>query len=283
MHWTTLIGAEELASHREACVVVDCRHDLTDAAAGPAMYAQGHIPGAFFLHQDHDLAGTKTGRNGRHPLPDRVTLRRKLEAMGLGDGKQLVAYDDIGGMMASRLWWLSRWLGHREVAVLDGGLQAWLATGHPIDTQVPTAPRAASLTIRDPLVATVDAGTLLAQLGSGRYRIVDARLAERYRGEVEPLDPVAGHIPGAVNRPYPCNLRDDGSFKPAQQLREEFSALLEGHGTDWLVHHCGSGVTACHNLLAMEYAGLPGASLYPGSWSEWCADASRPVATGEAG
>lgn len=282
MRWTTLIRADDLAKHRESCVVVDCRHDLTDPAAGPALYEDGHIPGAFFLHQDHDLAGARTGRNGRHPLPDRETMRRKLEAIGLADGRQLVAYDDIGGMMAARLWWLARWLGHREAAVLDGGLQAWIAAGHRLDRQAPTARAAGTLTLRDPLVTTVDADTLLAQLGSGRFRIVDARTAERYRGEVEPLDPVAGRIPGAVNRPYPCNLREDGSFRPAPQLRQEFLALLDGHGPDWLVHHCGSGVTACHNLLAMEYAGLPGASLYPGSWSEWCADASRPVATGEA-
>lgn len=281
MHWTTLIRADDLARHRDACVVVDCRHDLMDPRAGPAMYAEGHIPGAFFLHQDHDLAGPRTGRNGRHPLPDREALRRKLEAIGLSDGRQLVACDDIGAMMASRVWWLSRWLGHREVAVLDGGLQAWIAAGHRLDRQTPTPHATGTLTLRDPLVATVDADALLAQLGTGRYRIVDARTAERYRGEVEPLDPVAGRIPGAVNRPYPCNLREDGSFKPAAELRKEFLALLDGHRPDWLVHHCGSGVTACHNLLAMEHAGLDGASLYPGSWSEWCADASRPVATGE--
>lgn len=283
MSWTTLVGADELAARLDACVVVDCRHDLTDPDSGPAAWSVGHIPGAFFLHQDFDLAGPRNGRNGRHPLPDRETLRARLESIGLCDGRQLVAYDDSGGAFAVRLWWLARWLGHREAAVLDGGIQAWRKAGYPVDRAQPTARRAGALTMRDPLVAEVDTATILAGLGRDGRLIVDARTPERFRGESEPYDPVAGRIPGAVNRPFQRNLRPDGRFKPAEVLREEFGALLAGRDPATLVHQCGSGVTACHNLLAMELAGLPGGALYPGSWSEWCADPARPVATGDDG
>lgn len=280
MHWRTLIRVDELARGLDDCVVVDCRHDLVDPSFGPAAWAEAHLPGAFFLHQDHDLAGTRTGRNGRHPLPDRETLRRKLESIGLADGRQLVAYDENGGMLASRLWWLARWIGHAEVAVLDGGLPAWRAAGHALAREAPVARPSGTLTLRPPRTTQVDAGRVLAALGDARLRIVDARTPERWRGEVEPLDPVAGRIPGAVNRPYTENLQADGRFKSPQALRGEFAALLDGLDPAALVHHCGSGVTACHNLLAMEVAGLPGAALYPGSWSEWCADPARPVAAG---
>ncbi|MCL4182662.1 MAG: sulfurtransferase [Burkholderiaceae bacterium] len=280
MPWTTLISAEELATHIDDCLVVDCRHDLEDPDSGPAAWSVGHIPGAFFLHQDFDLAAPKNGRNGRHPLPDRETLRRRLESIGLSDGRQLVAYDDSGGAFAVRLWWLARWLGHREAAVLDGGIQSWRKAGYPVDRAQPV-PRPGSLSLRAPLVAQVDADTVLAGLGSDRRLVVDARAPERFRGEVEPFDPVAGRIPGAVNRPFQRNLRPDGRFKPAEVLREEYAALLAGRDPAALIHQCGSGVTACHNLLAMELAGLPGSALYPGSWSEWCADPARPVATGD--
>ncbi len=280
MYWRTLIRVDELARRLDDCVVVDCRHELTDPAYGPAAWGEAHLPGAFFLHQDRDLAGERTGANGRHPLPDRESLRRTLESIGLADGRQLVAYDENGGMYASRLWWLSRWLGHAEVAVLDGGLPAWRAAGHALTREPPVARRTGTLSMRAPRTAQVGADELLAQLGGDRFRVVDARTPERYRGEIEPLDPVAGRIPGAWNRPYTENLLPDGRFKPAQVLRDEFRVLLDGRGAERLVHHCGSGVTACHNLLAMEYAGLPGAALYPGSWSEWCADPSRPVAVG---
>ncbi|MBN9463920.1 MAG: sulfurtransferase [Burkholderiales bacterium] len=281
MAWTTLIGVDELAAHLDDCVVVDCRHDLADPAYGPAAWAAGHLPGAFFLHQDSDLAGAKTGRNGRHPLPDREALRRRLEELGLRDGVQLVTYDDAGAMFAVRLWWLARWLGHAEAAVLDGGLPAWSAAGRPLSREPGRAHRRpGTLTLRAPRVAQVDAAAVLAGLGDAHRLVVDARAPERYRGEVEPLDPVAGHIPGAVNRPFQDNLRPDGRFKPAAELHREFAALLDGHDPASLVHHCGSGVSACHNLLAMELAGLPGGALYPGSWSEWCADPARPVATG---
>ncbi len=282
MPWTTLLSADELAARLDHCLVVDCRHDLADPDSGPAAWAAGHLPGAFFLHQDLDLAGPKTGRNGRHPLPDRETLRRRLASIGLSDGRQLVAYDDAGTAFAARLWWLARWLGHREVAVLDGGIQAWRAAGYPLGRETPVA-RSGTLTPGEPLVASVDAGTILADLGRGQRLLLDARSPERYRGEVEPLDPVAGHIPGAINRPFQHNLRPDGRFKPAAVLRQEYLALLAGRAAPALIHQCGSGVSACHNLLAMEMAGLPGTALYPGSWSEWCADPARPVATGDAG
>ncbi|MBX3613096.1 MAG: sulfurtransferase [Burkholderiaceae bacterium] len=282
MSWTTVITADELAACLDQCLVVDCRHELTDPEVGPIAWSVGHIPGAFFLHQDFDLAGPKTGRNGRHPLPDRETLRRKLESIGLSDGRQLVAYDDSGGAFAVRLWWLARWLGHREVAVLDGGIQAWRKAGYPASREAPVA-RPGTLTMREPLVAQIDADAVLAGLRGSARLILDARSPERFRGEVEPYDPVAGHIPGAVNRPFQANLRPDGRFKPAEVLRDEYLALLAGRDPSALVHQCGSGVTACHNLLAMEMAGLPGGALYPGSWSEWCADPSRPVATGGAG
>ena len=279
MPWTTLISADELAGAIDHCTVIDTRHDLLDPAVGPAAYEAGHIPGASFLHQDHDLAGAKTGRNGRHPLPEREALAAKLRAAGLARGRQLVAYDAQGGMFAVRLWWLARWLGHAQVAVLDGGIEAWTRAGFPLSAEAP-AKRQGDFAIGESLVAEVDAGTVLANVAQRGRMVVDARAPERYRGEVEPLDPVAGHIPGAVNRPFQQNLRPDGRFKPAQVLRQEFDALLGGRPPESLIHHCGSGVTACHNLLAMELAGLPGGALYPGSWSEWCADPSRPVALG---
>ncbi|MBN9425182.1 MAG: sulfurtransferase [Burkholderiales bacterium] len=275
-----LISADELAARIDHCLLVDCRHDLAAPDAGAAAYAERHLPSAFFLHQDHDLAGACTGRNGRHPLPDRDALRRRLEALGLVPGRLLVAYDAQGGVFAARLWWLARWLGHAEAAVLDGGVAAWQAAGYPLTQAVPT-PQPGTLPAREPLAQTIDADGVLAQLGNAARLMVDARAPERYRGEVEPLDPVAGHIPGAVNRPFQQNLRPDGRFKPAEVLRQEFSALLAGRAPAAVINQCGSGVSACHNLLAMEAAGLGGSLLYPGSWSEWCADPARPVATGE--
>lgn len=282
MRWTTLISAEELAEVIDRCVVIDARYDLTDAGAGRRVYDANHIPGAFFLDQNTDLAGEKNGRNGRHPLPDRDALAARLRAAGLDAGRQLVAYDAQGGLFASRAWWLARWLGHAEVAVLDGGIDAWTKAGFPVTAETP-APRAGNFAPAASLSAQVDADAILAELGSGRHIVLDARAPERYSGEVEPLDPVAGHIPGAINRPFQSNLRPDNRFKPGPVLRREFETLLAGRAPAELIHQCGSGISACHNLLAMELSGLHGAALYPGSWSEWCADPSRPVAVGREG
>lgn len=276
---TTLIPAEELAAMIDRCVVVDCRHDLTDPAAGRRAYDEGHLPGAHFLSLDKDLSGPRTGRNGRHPLPDREAFRARLEAIGLGDDAQLVAYDAHGGSFAARLWWMARWAGHLAAAVLDGGIDAWRAAGYPVSRE-PAVARAGRLSPRPSRVRAVDAGALARHLGAGDWTVVDARAAARYAGQVEPLDPVAGHIPGALNRPFQSNLRPDGRFKPAPVLRAEFEALLGGRAAHRVVHQCGSGVSALANLVAMEHAGLEGSMLYPGSWSEWVADPARPVATG---
>ncbi|GAB4042174.1 MAG: sulfurtransferase [Rubrivivax sp.] len=269
----TLIDAATLR-HRRA-VVLDCRADLSDPAAGAAAHAAGHVPGAFHAHLERDLSGPKTGRNGRHPLPDRAAFAAWAGALGIAPGVPVVCYDDQGGAYAARAWWLLRWLGHADVAVLDGGWGAWQAAGGPVETALPVPPGGPAYPAATaPAMPTVDADTLFARLG--RVRLVDARAGERFRGEVEPLDPVAGHIPGATHRFFRDNLQPDGRFKPAAQLRAEFEAWGQGE----VVHQCGSGVTACHNLLAMAHAGLAPGALYPGSWSEWCADPARPVATG---
>jgi thiosulfate/3-mercaptopyruvate sulfurtransferase len=229
-----------------------------------------------YVHLDRDLSGAKTGLNGRHPLPERRALAERAGAWGIAPGVEVVCYDTQGMPYAARAWWLLRWLGHQAVAVLDGGPAAWTSAGGAL-TRTVTAPLPrAPYPSPAPAMPALQADELLAQLG--RRPVLDARAGERFRGEVEPLDPVAGHIPGALNRFFKDNLQADGLFKSVEVLRAEFAAL---HGTPaQLVHQCGSGVTACHNLLAMEHAGLPGSALYPGSWSEWCADPSRPVARG---
>ncbi len=286
--FTTLITAEELAKHLDDPTwrILDVRHDLTDAAAGQRAFAGSRIPGAVFLDVEHQLAGTRTGSNGRHPLPSRDDFLALAAQAGIADDTQVVVYDASGGSFAARVWWMLRWIGHDQVAVLDGGLPAWEAAGLPID-RAPLAEGAAALpgprgtlSLRTPRVATVDAEDVLANLTQPAFAVLDARAAPRYRGEVEPLDPVAGHIPGALNRPFNENLDANQRFKSPEVLRDAFSTLLGGRTPQHLVHQCGSGITACHNLLAMEAAGLTGSRLYPGSWSEWCADPSRPVAKG---
>jgi thiosulfate/3-mercaptopyruvate sulfurtransferase len=280
MNYTTLISTEALAQHLDDpdLVVVDCRHNLTEPAAGQNAYAKAHIPGAHFLHLDRDLSGITTGRNGRHPLPEVNALAAALGRIGIDASKQVVAYDQNFGMWASRLWWSLNWLGHERVAVLDGGVDKWVAEGRPLTSELPVE-RTATFVPR-PSATTVSAEEILRHLGGGGMTVLDARAPERYRGDMEPLDPVAGHIPGAINRPYTMNLTAQGTFKAAEALRREFEAQLAGRAPGSIVHQCGSGVTACHNLLAMSIAGLQGSRLYPGSWSEWCADASRPVARG---
>lgn len=277
---TTLVSVSELQAHlfdADWCVV-DCRHDLMDVGLGRRQYGEGHIPGAQFAHIDDDLSGAKTGRNGRHPLPDREALAARFRAWGIDDDTQIVAYDASGGQFAVRLWWLARWLGHERAAVLDGGWPAWLAATAWSSTEPPARPPG-RFSVRPSLEATVDADELQRLLAQRAVLVVDARAPERYEGRVEPIDPVAGHIPGAVNRFWQANLAD-GRFKPAEALRAEYEALLAGRPASQMVAQCGSGVTACHHLLAMRIAGLDGARLYPGSWSEWIADPARPVATG---
>ncbi|SDD67061.1 sulfurtransferase [Paraburkholderia lycopersici] len=282
-HYTTLISAanlhERLTAAPGSVLVFDCRFDLANPAAGENAYALGHLPGAQYLHLDRDLSGPKTGKNGRHPLPDRSALVATLSLRGLNEGQQVVAYDAQGGSYAARLWWLLRWLGHDSVAVLDGGLQAWESAGLPLVRDVPT-PARGTFKAGAPLQVTVDAQAIERNLATRELTVVDARAADRYRGENETIDPVGGHIPGARNRFYQNNLTPDGRFKSAHALREDFTAVLSGTTPEHVVLQCGSGVTACHNALAMEIAGLHGAALYPGSWSEWSADPSRPVATG---
>ena len=286
--FTTLISGDalraELVSHNNL-LLIDVRFDLADPNAGEAGWRAGHLPGAAYLHLERDLSGAKTGRDGefrgRHPLPARADFAATLGRIGITPASRVVALDAQGGMVAARLWWLLRWMGHANAAVLDGGLAAWIAAGGALAADAPgpaVAPMvdAAPYPERAPLVETIDAQRLAAELG--RVRLLDARAGERFRGEFEPLDAAAGHIPGATSRFYRDNLGANDHFKPAAQLRAEFAAVLGGQPASNTVHQCGSGVTACHNLLAMEHAGLTGSKLYPGSWSEWSADASRPVA-----
>jgi thiosulfate/3-mercaptopyruvate sulfurtransferase len=279
--YTTLISAADLAQHaaQPNWVLLDCRHDLANPDAGRAAYAAGHLPHAQFADLDRELSGDKSEGGGRHPLPSRAAFIQTLRCWGISDDTQVVAYDAQGGMFAARLWWMLRWVGHQAVAVLDGGLPAWLAQGLPLSTEVP-AVAAGNIDERAPLVTTVNADAVLANLAQPAFTVIDARSPDRYRGENETLDPVGGHIPGARNRFFKDNLQADGRFKPAAALRAEWSELVER--PEAAVMQCGSGVTACHNLLALEVAGMTGAALYPGSWSEWCSDGKRPVATGAA-
>ncbi len=275
-HTLISVGALRTLLQHERAVLLDCGFDLADTAAGERAYASGHLPGAHHADLDRDLSSAKTGRNGRHPLPTRETFARTVAAWGVQPGMAVVCYDDQGGVYAARAWWMLRWLGHEHVAVLDGGKGAWIAAGGALETAPPALQRGtAPYPIGATSMPTVQADQLLSQTSR---TIVDARSAERFRGEVEPLDPVAGHIPRARNRFHKDNLAADGRFKPAADLRAAFERLQPD--ATRVVHHCGSGVTACHNLLAMEHAGLKGSALYPGSWSEWCADPSRPVAKG---
>jgi thiosulfate/3-mercaptopyruvate sulfurtransferase len=277
-----LVSAQQLQQHLSdpAWRVIDVRHDLMDPTAGPHAYAAGHIPGAVFAHIDHDLSGAKTGTNGRHPLPTRAELVQRFRDWGISDDTQIVAYDAQGGQFAVRLWWLARWLGHDHVALLDGGWPHWLAAAGPTSAEVPHhAP--GTFTARPSLMPLATATDVLASVRAGERRLFDARLAERYRGEQEPIDPVAGHIPGARNRSWQLNLNADQTFKPPAMLRAEWDAALQGMPPALVIHQCGSGVTSCHSIFAMELAGLPGSSLYAGSWSEWIADPARPVGTGD--
>jgi thiosulfate/3-mercaptopyruvate sulfurtransferase len=274
-----LVSVDQLAQHLNDpnWVIVDCRHLLQDFDAGRRMYEAAHIPGAFFAHGEEHLAGKKTGTNGRHPLPAADDFAAFLRELGVNDDTQIVAYDAGADMWAARFWFLCRYIGHDDAAVLDGGFAAWCGMNKPVAAQIPEKP--GNGTIRPHVRAdiTVDANAVLESLESKTFSLIDARGADRFRGENETIDPVGGHIPGAMNRPFRSNYTGPfGQFKSPEDLRAEFETL--GIPAQRLVHQCGSGVSATVNLLAMEIAGLHGARVYPGSWSEWCSDRSRPIA-----
>jgi len=278
---STLVSPGELGAHLDdpGWVIVDVRHDLVHPDTwGEAQYRAGHIPGARFAHVDADLSAPKNGRNGRHPLPTPEQAAQTFGRLGIDRGKQVVAYDQNNGMFAARLWWMLRWLGHEAVAVLDGGYARWLAEKRPTSQESPVVAPATFEVQR--VAPTVSASGAASSLPRHTLVLVDARAAERYRGDTEPIDPVAGHIPGALNRPYSRNLQPDATFRRAAELRSEFESMLHGRAVSDVVHYCGSGVSACHNVLAMAIAGYPLTRIYPGSWSEWVADRERPVATG---
>jgi thiosulfate/3-mercaptopyruvate sulfurtransferase len=279
MSHTTLISVADLAKRLDdpAFVIFDCRHELTNPEFGIKAYAQSHIPNARFAHLDRDLAALLTGRNGRHPLPDPNVFADWLARMGVSNDKQVVGYDNAGGVYGSRLWWMLRWMGHQSVAVLNGGWQAWVAAGQPVTTEVPT-PKPVKFAGK-PEKSPVDAKYVLEHLHSPDMVLIDARANDRYHGQNETIDPIGGHIPGALNRFFKDNLTPQGFFKSPEQLRDDFRPFVGNESPEKIVSQCGSGVTACHNLLAMEIAGLKGGRLYPGSWSEWIADPSRPRAT----
>lgn len=278
--YTTVVDPRTLCEHLNdpAWVVIDCRSDLAHPDAGEAAYAGGHIPGAFYASLEGVLAGAKTGRNGRHPLPEIEHFARFLRQAGVGEQTQLVAYDGGGDMYAARLWFLARWVGHEATAMLDGGYAAWTEAGYPVSTETPV-PRStiAPIAARVRPETTAGAGEIMAALGSPQQLVLDARGPDRFAGQNETIDPVAGHIPGARNRYFKENYDARGRLKPPEQLRAEFAAAGVTVPQQ-VVHQCGSGISACVNLLAMEHAGLRGSQLYPGSWSEWISDPSRPIA-----
>lgn len=281
MKYTTIIAPSELTPHLDdpRWVIFDCRFTLTDTEAGRNAYQRAHIPGARYAHLDDDLAGEVTPSTGRHPLPDPAVLAEKLGSWGVDDSKQVVVYDDSFGAMASRMWWLLRWLGHDAVALLDGGLPRWVREGGAMTAELP-AIEPSVFNARPDSTMWVDSSRVEQAMNNGSV-ILDARAEERFAGDIEPLDKVAGHVPGAINLPFEDNLDLGGGFLSPEELRELYRDATGSKPPSEIIHMCGSGVTACHNLLAMEVAGLGGAKLYPGSWSEWITVESRPVALGE--
>ncbi len=276
MVFGNLIAVRDLAAIIDApnTIVVDCRFDLANPAAGREQYQSGHLPGALYVHLDEQLSSPITPTTGRHPLPVAATLASQFGEWGIAADSQIVAYDNSGGAFASRFWWLARWLGHDRVAVLDGGITAWQAAGHALTTDLPNAsPTTFVAHIDDSLWVTSE--SVAERLDA--IQLIDAREAERFRGEVEPIDPVAGHIPSAINLPFKANLDNSGYFLAKEKLSERFAPLLESSTELPIVAMCGSGVTACHNLLAMHVAGIDNAKLYAGSWSEWIRDRRRAV------
>lgn len=300
MTYTHLISAPDLLALRESgtpCMVFDCSFDLTQPSAGQKAFLEAHIPGAVYAHLDEALsaphgmpgaggsvitahAGDRPMSGGRHPLPTRERFAVWLSSVGMANGMQAVVMDRNASAYCGRLWWMLKWVGHDAVAVLDGGFAAWREAGGEIATGEEPGHFQTNFLLAPPLRQLRSVQEVQAQLGHPEQTLIDARAPERYRGEVEPLDPVAGHIPGALNRPFAQNFGPDGRFKSAEQLRSEFEALLGTRGADTVVHHCGSGVTANPNLIAMELAGYPPSALFAGSWSEWCSDPARPVEVG---
>ena len=280
MAFRTLIGADDLQGllGRPEVAVIDCRFDLLHPEAGRQAYLQGHIPGARHADLNRDLSAPVGPATGRHPLPDPQTFAARLGELGIGNQSQVVAYDEANSSFAARLWWMLRWLGHEAVAVLDGGLKAWTARGGELQTgEAPPASARRFIPRIDP-DASLSTAQVQSALREGGILLVDARAAERFAGRVEPIDAVAGHVPGAVSHPFSLNLDADGRFLPAAELERRWQQRLAGKSPESLVAMCGSGVTACHHLLSLEAAGLPGGRLYGGSFSEWIRDPHRPVA-----
>jgi len=273
MTGSTLVSTEELSRGLSSRRVFDCRHDLAKPELGEAQYREAHIPGALFASLDRDLSAPKNGKNGRHPLPDPEQFAQFLGRCGLKPSDRVVCYDAANGAMAARLWWLLRWAGHEAVAVLDGGLAKWTRENRPLSAEVPRFP-ATEYPVHVNEALAVSVRTVQRRLG--QQLLLDARAPARYRGEQEPIDPEAGRIPGAKNRFNMDNVNADGTFKSSDSLRQEFQQVIGARTASDVVNYCGSGVAACHNLLAMELAGLPGAKLYAGSWSEWIVDPARP-------
>lgn len=276
-----LISPDELAElvRSGESVVLDCRFNLAKPEAGEAAFQSAHIPGAAYAHLDRDLASPRGPGSGRHPLPGPAGLSRIFSSWGIDRSVRVVAYDDAGGAIAARLWWLLRWMGHPQVALLDGGWNAWTETGMPVSTATPDA-RQREFQGRAGQMPVMETEEIASRLTDENLLIIDARAPARYLGQVEPIDPVAGHIPGAVNLPYQDNLTESGRFRDRTILRQNIDAIIGHRTASDTVVMCGSGVTACHNLFSMELAGLSGACLYPGSWSEWIADPRRPVSQG---
>jgi thiosulfate/3-mercaptopyruvate sulfurtransferase len=287
MSFGTLIDAAALRElvGKPGVAVIDCRFDLVNPEGGRRAYLKGHIPGARYADLNKDLSAPVSPNSGRHPLPLPREFATTLGRLGIGDATQVIAYDDAGGSFAARLWWLLRWLGHRPVAVLDGGINAWTAAGGTLESgEEKPVPRGTAdggrTSSRTDGAAVIETAEIAAFLTDPQRLLVDARAAERFAGLVEPIDAVAGHIAGAVNHPFSANLAPDGRFLAAPELRRLWDARLAGRKAEHVAAMCGSGVTACHNLLSLEIAGLRGAKLYPGSWSEWIRDPKRPVARG---
>jgi thiosulfate/3-mercaptopyruvate sulfurtransferase len=282
MAYTTLVSAPVLAEHLDDkdWIIFDCRFSLADSNAGGKAYRQGHLPGARYVHLNNELSAPVKPYTGRHPLPDFSTLAKRLGAWGVSNRSQVVVYDDVGGAFAGRLWWLLRSMGHQQVAVLDGGINHWRKLGLPLTTHLPNIVPAHFRSYIDNrqwlTAAEVENG-----LATSSIKLIDARTPERFQGKQEPIDPVAGHVPKALNRPFQLNLDRNGLFLPAKQLAQQFKQLTAATAAEQVVHMCGSGVTGCHNLLAMEIAGLGGSRLYAGSWSEWITNPNRAVAIGK--